>query len=316
VNRICAVRNLHLGTLTVTASNSIPPNGVPKVCFVVHFLHHFISKQMYKQPAHCVAYHRCSNCQWTLYKRDVDVNRESASEPVMDTSDVCSKICRCTHCHSLLTLDRYLNNTWAYNSSSPYCPKDSTNRWCETYRGGLYDPGESSTAKAVANVFAAGASPSDIDRTEGLHIWDNSWTLDDLGAGNITLDAFPIGMPGFDYGTQNHPQGAIGLGPNSTLLSALKDAGHISSRSYGYWWGEDGATSNAQMDGSLVLGGYDAAKTQGSNITNSILTPSLSCMSGMHMTITDIIMRFPNSTRSSIIVSNSTHDQSQIFDTY
>ena len=161
-------------------------------------------------------------------------------------------------------------------------------------------------------MFAAGASPSDVDRTEGLHIWDNSWTLDDLGAGNITLNSFPIGMPGFDYGTQNHPQGAIGLGQNSTLLSGLKDAGHINSRSYGYWWGEDGATSNAQTDGSLVLGGYDAAKIQGANITNALKTPSLSCMSGMHMTITDIIMRFPNSTRSSIIVSTPVHAPTHI----
>lgn len=209
-------------------------------------------------------------------------------------------------------IGRYLNDTWAYNTSSPDCPKDKTDRWCATYRGGLYDPGQSSSSKAMRDIYAAGASPSDGDRTEGLHVWDNSWAIDNLNVGNVTLDQYPIGMPGFDYGTQNHPQGAIGLGPNSTLLSALKDAGHISSRSYGYWWGEDGATSNAQLDGSLVLGGYDAAKVQGSNITINLKTPSLSCMSGMHMTITDIVMRFPNSTRSSIIVSSASYDQLQI----
>lgn len=204
----------------------------------------------------------------------------------------------------LLTNDRYLNNTWLFNSSSPYCPNGTTDQWCNTYRGGLYEPDKSTSAKAVADVYAAGASASDTDRALGLHIWESSWTLDDLGAGNVTLDGFPIGMPGFDYGEQYHPQGAIGLGLNSTLLSTLKDSGHISSRSYGYWWGEDGATSNAQMDGSIVLGGYDAAKIQGSNITGSLKTPTMSCMSGMHMTITDIVMQFPNSTRSSIIVSS------------
>lgn len=119
----------------------------------------------------------------------------------------------------------------------------------------------------------------------------------------MTLQDYPIGMPGFDYGTQYHPQGALGLGSNSTLLNALKDAGHISSRSYGYWWGEDGASSNARMDGSLVLGGYDAAKTHGANITIPIRSPSVGCMSGMYMTIRDLVMRFPNSTRSSIVVS-------------
>jgi hypothetical protein len=177
-----------------------------------------------------------------------------------------------------------------YNTSSPYCPKEQSRRWCDTYRGGLYDPDQSSSSRKVPNVFAAGASPSDVDRTAGLHVWESTWTLDDLGVGNTTLGQYPIGMPGFDYGTQNHPQGAIGLGPNSTLLTALKNAGTISSRSYGYWWGENGATSDAQMDGSLVLGGYDAAKTQGSNITTALRTPSLSCMSGMHMTISDIVM--------------------------
>lgn len=209
----------------------------------------------------------------------------------------------CTAYDPSLTEDRYLNDTWVYNTTSPSCPRDKTSSWCETYRGGLYDPDGSSTAQAVADVFAAGASPSDTYRAAGLHVWESAWTMDDLGAGSFTLHDYPIGMPGFDYGTQNHPQGALGLGPNSTLLTALKDAGHIASKSYGYWWGEDGATSNAQMDGSLVLGGYDAAKTQGANITIPLRTPSVACMSGMHLTISDIVMRFPNSTRANVVVS-------------
>jgi hypothetical protein len=206
-------------------------------------------------------------------------------------------------CNLRLIYNRYLNNTWVYNASTPLCPENTTESWCNTYRGGLYDSDKSSSAKRVADVYAAGASPSDTDRTVGVHIWDSSWTLDDVGVGNVTLDEFPIGMPGFDFGLQYHPQGALGLGQNSTLLSTLKDGGHINSRSYGFWWGEDGATSNAQMDGSIILGGYDAAKTQGSNITLDIKTPSLGCMSGMWLSITDIVMRFPNSTRSSIVVS-------------
>lgn len=200
-------------------------------------------------------------------------------------------------------IGRYLNNTWNYNTSSAFCPKDRSDSFCNTYRGGLYDPGDSSTAKTVEDVWAAGGSPSDTDRAEGMHIWESSWVIDGFGTGNITLENFPIGMPGFEYGSQYHPQGILGIGPNSTLLTALKDAGHISSRSYGYWWGEDGATSNVKMDGSLVLGGYDAAKIQGSNTTIALKTPSMGCMSGMYLTITDIKMLFPNSTRSSITVS-------------
>jgi hypothetical protein len=201
-----------------------------------------------------------------------------------------------------LIYNRYLNNTWIYNASSPFCPKERSDGFCNTYRGGLYDPDASSSARAVADLYAAGASSSDTDRTEGLHIWDSSWTLDDLGAGNVTLNDYPIGAPGFEFGAQDHPQGALGLGQNSTLLSTLKDAGYISSRSYGYWWGEDGATPQAQMDGSLILGGYDAAKTQGPNITLPIRTPSISCMSGMYMPISDLSMRFPNGTSAGLIV--------------
>lgn len=201
-----------------------------------------------------------------------------------------------------LMCSSYLNNTWIYNASSPFCPEEKTESFCKTYRGGLYDPDASASAKTVADVHAAGASSSDTDRTEGLHIWDSSWTLDDLGAGNVTLNQFPMGSPGFEFGAQDHPQGALGLGQNSTLLSTLKDAGYISSRSYGYWWGENGATSNSQMDGSIILGGYDAAKTQGPNITIALRTPTLSCMSGMYMPISDLVMQFPNSTRASIIV--------------
>lgn len=203
-----------------------------------------------------------------------------------------------------LTALRYLNDTWVYNTSLTSCPHDQswqTSAWCTTYRGGLYDPTRSSSSKNVSGAAAAGASVSDTDRTVGLHVWDNAWVLDDVQLGNTTLSGYPIGMPGFDYGTEYHSQGAIGLGPNSTLLTALKEAGHISSRSYGYWWGQNGATANAQMDGSLILGGYDAAKTQGENLTLPLKSPSLGCMSGMYMTVMDIAMSFPNGTRASLV---------------
>lgn len=204
----------------------------------------------------------------------------------------------------MLITNRYLNNTWVYNTSATFCPKDRPETYCNTFRGGLYEPGNSSTSKNAADVHAAGGSPSDTDRAAGVHIWESAWTNDDFSVANVTLNEFPVGMAGFSIDTQYHPQGALGLGPNSTLLTALKDAGHISSRSYGYWWGEDGATANAKMDGSLVFGGYDAAKTQGPNTTIALKRPSVGCASGMYLSITDMIMRFPNGTRASITVSD------------
>lgn len=111
-----------------------------------------------------------------------------------------------------LIYSRYLNNTWIYNASSPFCPEEKTDEACKTYRGGLYDPDASSSARAVADVYAAGGSPSDTDRTEGLHIWDSSWTLDDLSAGNTTLEGFPIGSPGLIWRTGS-PTGCSWPGP-------------------------------------------------------------------------------------------------------
>ncbi|OQN99442.1 hypothetical protein B0A48_14419 [Cryoendolithus antarcticus] len=199
----------------------------------------------------------------------------------------------------------FYNDTWIYNASSPFCPDGTSSNWCSTYRGGLYDPSKSSNKQAEADVYAANASPSDTDRSEGRNIWYNAWALDDVHLGATTLSQYPLGMPGMEWEVQNHPQGALGLGRNSTLLTALINGGHIASRSYGLWWGQDGATENAQMDGSLVLGGYDAAKIQGPNITGQIKIPTVGCASGMLLTISDITMDFPNGTHASIVAPHA-----------
>ena len=50
------------------------------------------------------------------------------------------------------------------------------------------------------------------------------------------------------------------------------------------------------MDGSLVLGGYDAAKTSGPNLTESLGAISTQCSSSMYVTITGLVLGFPNGT--------------------
>ncbi|WPH01362.1 Hypothetical protein R9X50_00420400 [Acrodontium crateriforme] len=204
------------------------------------------------------------------------------------------------------TPSMYLNDSWIFNASDPICPTDKTSAWCTTYRGGLYDPKLSSTTHSISpDQPPVNFSIGDTQRTLGQHIWTFALDSDDVHVNDTVLSNFPLGIPGFDYNNQYHSQGAIGLGQNSTILSALKNAGHISSRSYGYWWGLNGATSNSQMDGSLVLGGYDQAKTQGSNITLPITPNSASgCESGMSFPVIDLLMAFPNGTRSSIITSH------------
>ncbi|KYG41711.1 hypothetical protein M433DRAFT_75302, partial [Acidomyces richmondensis BFW] len=186
----------------------------------------------------------------------------------------------------------FLNDTWAYNTSDPFCFNDTTSTQCLTQRGGLYDPTASSSSEGSA---------SDTFREVATHIWFNNFANDVLSVGNTSLDNFPIGMPGFDYGGFFDTQANIGLGMNSTILNALKAGGHIASRVYSYWWGIDSTSSTLAMDGQLVLGGYDQAKATGPNVTGQILPWTLACPSGIYVTVTNMILGFPNGTTADML---------------
>lgn len=210
--------------------------------------------------------------------------------------------------YSLLTLvESFLNSTFVYNSSAAdaTCPEDSSNVRCITYKGGLFNPSNSSTFEPRDDVIHAGGSESDTLRTTGVRVWAGDWGTESLVVGDVVLEEYPIGMPGFDVKNVYNSQGLLGLGFNSTLLTALKDAGHISSRSYGYWWGLDGVTQESQMDGAIVFGGYDAAKATGSNLTSDLIRPTEGCPSGMQTTIDNIRLDFPNGTTSSVVYPHS-----------
>ena len=168
-------------------------------------------------------------------------------------------------------------------------------------RGGTYDKSVSTTASNNLDVHGAGGDPSDTFRALSTHIWYNDWVTDTLQAENTTLEDFPIGMPGFDVGGIFDTQANIGLGRNSTLLNALHDKGHITSRTYSFRWGLNSASSSLSMDGQLVLGGYDAAKVTGLNITQKLLPSTVGCGSGMYLTVTNIILGFPNGTQADML---------------
>ena len=55
------------------------------------------------------------------------------------------------------------------------------------------------------------------------------------------------------------------------------------------------------MDGSLVLGGYDAAKvTSDQNFTGSIIEAA-TCSSGLSVTIDSIVLNFPNGSNPNLL---------------
>lgn len=172
---------------------------------------------------------------------------------------------------------------------------------CYTIRGGFYQPSKSTTNTGSIDGPAAGGDPTDVSCAHRESHLYCDWTEDTLTLGNATLDSFLVGMPGFGAGEDFVTQPNIGLGRNSTILNALRAAGQIKSRTYSYWWGVNNAVSSRSVDGQLVFGGYDAAKIMGPNITRKLREPTVSCPSGMYLTITNMILDFPNGTTADML---------------
>lgn len=191
----------------------------------------------------------------------------------------------------------YLNDTWVYNSTAPLCGNTTSIPQCLTSRGGLYDTSNSSTYTSHPNVHSAGGDPSDVQRALGTHIWDNVFATDTLGLhDNTSLAEYPIGIPGYDFGGEYDRQANFGLGQNSTLLERLKSTAQIPSLSWSYWWGISNSASTSATPGQIVFGGYDAAKVDGEPFTQTLQPPSAACQSGMTLSFTNLILRFPNGT--------------------
>lgn len=88
------------------------------------------------------------------------------------------------------------------------------------------------------------------------------------------------------------------LGSNSTVINALMNSGAMGSTVWSLWQGLMGAEVENQVDGSLVLGGYDSAKTNGENLTTPFdLT---SAVGNLAVNITGLVMNFANGTNQTI----------------
>lgn len=181
---------------------------------------------------------------------------------------------------------RKWNNTYIFDASASKCADASTPNACAVSLGGFFNEGRSSTyIKSSSNAASGAASETFPDHNDDVY---GSDTLE-LNA-TLSLPHHPIGV---QKGTVDH-QNALGLGRNSTILNTLFSNSTISSRTYGWWHGWTGAESSQQMDGSLTLGGYDAAKISGSNITLPFTENNWDCLSGLGVTITDIKMNLRN----------------------
>jgi hypothetical protein len=168
-----------------------------------------------------------------------------------------------------------------------------TETGCITFRGGEYSMITSDTRK----VPSADSYPVDKDGYPNMNFVSDNVRLND----NHTLTNFPMGIALSDWGEQAyHNMMAIGMGTNSTMLSSLKDTGKIAARVWGMFWGRDGATRETQLNGSMVFGGYDKAKVVGEPYTQFLVSDRSVCSTGMLVTITDLVLNFPNGTNASL----------------
>ncbi|KAJ4202236.1 hypothetical protein NW767_006195 [Fusarium falciforme] len=131
-----------------------------------------------------------------------------------------------------------------------------------------------------------------------------------LSLGNeLTLKSFPIAQPVASEDTWglygSTPQHIIGVGTESTVLSALRNAGRIASRSVGYYWGMDSVGSKDDTPGSLVFGGYDRAKTYGDGNEMDFTLGMDSCRSKMMISISGLSLNFRNGTDLSLFASSN-----------
>ena len=181
------------------------------------------------------------------------------------------------------------------------CTESGTPLACSVQVGGILDKEISSSwrqsfsSNSLQNAYEfLPDHDNDLPGTETIRI--NS---------SLALSDFPVGIMKIPYrDVIRTPSNFFGLARNSTLLNRLSSAGLIASRTWGYYQGWTGAETQHQLDGSLVLGGYDEAKTTGKNTTLSF-SDNKDCVSGLLVTVSDIKMNLQNVTDLSIFGSSA-----------
>ena len=149
----------------------------------------------------------------------------------------------------------------------------------------------------MANASLIASEPSDVNvntslvkyGTDTAHLGDDS-----------RLDTIYFELSGFQ--PQGLPASQFGLGPNSSALHDLYNAGSIASRSWSYYHGLTGAR---EAEGSLILGGYDSAiLTSEANLTLPLSSPDVrdDCQSGSIL-VSNMELDWPNGTSTSVLTN-------------
>ena len=189
-----------------------------------------------------------------------------------------------------------LNNTYIYDGTVPFeqngCSSNNSRAECSDQFGGLFNEGTSTTWSPVANSSVLDTA-SESEGINPNHATD-LWGTDTMNLNSsLSIPKFPLGISR----DEGEPMNTLGFGHNSTLLNILALNGSIASRTWSFWQGWTGAQTQYQMDGSLVLGGYDSAKVTGQNITVPLNMSDLNCNL---VNVTDIKMNLKNGSSPSL----------------
>ena len=196
---------------------------------------------------------------------------------------------------------RFSERDYIYvNDGQARCAANDTADQCTVRFGGLFDGANSSTYHFYTGLTAPGLPQS----SSGDKTSDDTFTDSILLDPGLSLTDFPLRINReFDYlaNTYNY----VGLRPTSLLMKSLVTGTQVSSNSIGYYSGWDGADITYDVDGSLILGGYDRAKTAGPNVTKSIrTTDTQDCPNGFKLSLTDISLNLRDGRNISLMNSS------------
>jgi hypothetical protein len=153
----------------------------------------------------------------------------------------------------------------------------------------------------VSSYSRTVANQSIVPKDQTVTYPNNSYFGDWLQLERETLYDFPIGVVLADWGAQGYfPMNAMGFGLNSSIYRALVSKRQIVSRTVSMFWGLQGPNKRTQLDGSVVIGGYDQAKINGANYTAPLAKDDNDCDTKMIVTITDLVLNFANGTDASL----------------
>lgn len=206
---------------------------------------------------------------------------------------------------------RELNNTWLYDQQA-FCDPTRifSDEICYVRRGSYYFESASSTFEQTLDVIDAGGASTET-AVRGSEPGIKTLISSGLGGAdqfkvgaNRALEAFPVGISRQDWDSGYTTLHALGFGANSTYLNALLDTKQIGARVWSIFWGRMWK-AKPPMAGSIVLGGYDRAKTIGQNLTQALDFGPDGCWTGMRLNIRDIRVNFRTGSEESIFPANT-----------